>query len=66
MPNSFCGTMYIASRKVLNLRVRKRFMSGGSSMPSITTSNWLSASPPPMPPIPPGIMKLRIASAILR
>ena len=35
--------------------VRMRFISGGSSMPSITTSSWLSASPPP-PPIIPGII----------
>ena len=32
-------------RLVKNLRI-----SGGSSMPSITTSSWLSAWPPPMPP----------------
>jgi hypothetical protein len=41
-----------------------RFMSGGSSMPSMTTSSWLSASPPP-PPIIPGIIMSRIAPAIL-
>ena len=27
-------------------------MNGGLSTPSIVTSSWLSASPPPMPPIP--------------
>ena len=42
--------------------VRMRFISGGSSMPSITTSSWLSASPPP-PPIIPGIIMSRIAPA---
>jgi len=32
-------------------------MNGGSSTPSICTSSWLSARPPPpMPPMPPGIM----------
>ena len=30
------------------------FLNGGSLMPSIVTSSWLSASPPP-PPMP-GIM----------
>ena len=30
-------------------------MNGGLSMPSITTSSWLSASPPPPPEHPPGI-----------
>ena len=42
--------------------VRMRFISGGSSMPSITTSSWLSASPPP-PPIMPGIIMSRTAPA---
>ena len=31
-------------------------MNGGSSTPSICTRSWLSAIPPPMPPMPPGIM----------
>ena len=43
--------------------VRMRFMSGGSSMPSMTTSSWLSASPPP-PPIIPGIIMFWIAPVI--
>ena len=42
--------------------VRMRFISGGSSMPSMTTSSWLSASPPP-PPIIPGIIMSRTAPA---
>ena len=37
--------------------VRNFRMNGGSSTPSICTSSWLRARPPPMPPIPPGIMK---------
>ena len=35
-------------------------MNGGLSMPSMTTSSWLSAMPPPMPPMPPGNMKLKM------
>ena len=37
--------------------VSMRFVQGGLSIPSMTTSSWLSASPPPMP-MPPGNMKL--------
>ena len=37
--------------------VKNFLKKGGLSMPSITTSSWLSASEPP--PIPPGNMKLR-------
>ena len=36
----------------MNFLVRNFLRSGGSSMPSITTSSWLSAWPPP--PMPPG------------
>src|SRR5215211_2701035 len=35
-----------------------RFVNGGLSIPSMTTSSWLSASPP-MPPPMPGKVKLR-------
>ncbi len=59
---SLRGTMYSASRNVLMRLVRIRFISGGSSMPSMTTSSWFSASPPP-PPIIPGIIMPRIAPA---
>ena len=34
------------------LFVSTRLKNGGLSMPSMTTSSWLSASPPPMPPMP--------------
>ena len=46
------GTTNIASRNVLNRLVKNFRIIGGSSIPSITTSSWLSACPPP-PPIPP-------------
>ena len=53
------GTMNVASRSVLSLLVNVRFIHGGLSMPSITTSSWFSAIPPPIPPMPPGNMKLK-------
>ena len=47
------GTTNIASRNVLIRFVKNLRIIGGSSMPSITTSSWLSAIPPPPPmPIP--------------
>ena len=46
----------MASRKVLNLLVSTRFVKGGLSIPSITTSSWLRASP--VPPPMPGNVKL--------
>ena len=52
-----CGTTYSASRNVFKrLRDEALASRGGSSMPSMTTSSWLSASPPPWPPPMPGIM----------
>ena len=45
---SCCGTKNIASRNVLKrLGEEALAQNGGSSMPSITTSSWLSARPPP-------------------
>ena len=46
------GTMYVASRNVLMRFVKNLRMNGGSSTPSICTSSWLSAIPPPIPPMP--------------
>ena len=43
LPKTRCGITYRASTNVLNFFVRNFLRSGGSSMPSITTSSWLSA-----------------------
>ena len=44
------------SSSVFVLFVKNFLKNGGLSIPSMTTSSWLSASEPP--PIPPGNMKL--------
>ena len=56
------GTMKIPSRNVLILFVKNFLKNGGLSMPSITTSSWLSASEPP--PAPPG--KKNLATSPIR
>ncbi len=56
--------MYDASSSVFSRFVNVRLRNGGLSMPSITTSSWLSARPPPMPPpMPPGMMKLAMPAS---